>query len=135
MTRLRKKSLSDLHAFFEDAILPSPMRSLGWSLAADVYQDNGNVIVEMHMPGIDPDRIDISVEGNVLHVAGEREEKIESEDRAYYTKEIKRGSFERVIDLPFEVQGDAARAESRNGELRILLPKKEGSKATKVKVS
>ncbi|MEX0940260.1 MAG: Hsp20/alpha crystallin family protein [Candidatus Babeliales bacterium] len=103
-------------------------------LAVDLYDQNDAVIVEMAVAGIDPDKVEISVEDNSLRIAGEREEKEEVEDRNYYRKEIKRGSFERYVALPTAVVPEETRAEFEDGILSIYLPKKKATKASKVKV-
>ena len=94
-------------------------------LATDVYEENSNIIVKMHIPGIDPDKVDIAVENEYLHVSGTREEREESEDQDYYRKEIRTGSFERVLTLPVAVDEANTRARYQDGVLTISLPKKE----------
>ena len=96
-----------------------------FDLATDVYEENGNVVVEMHVPGINPDNVDISIENEHLHVTGYREEREETEDQEYYRKEIRTGSFERLIPLPTAVDESNTRARYRDGVLTISLPKQE----------
>ncbi len=102
--------------------------------AADIYQDKDNVIVEMDVPGIDPDKVDISVENDVLTISGEREEKKEVKREDYYRKEIRSGSFSRSIILPMKVKGEKAQAEFKKGTLKIILPKADEAKAKKIAI-
>lgn len=104
-------------------------------LATDVYEDNGNVIVEMHTPGIDIKHITIEVHDNFLRVAGHREEKKEINKKNFYRKEIHYGDFERVITLPADVKEDEARAESSNGLLTITLPKRTVKNGKKIMIT
>ncbi len=131
MAMIRWKPLGELDKFFEELNLP---HQIGRELAADVYEDNGNVIVEMHVAGINPDKVDVSVEGDHVRIVGSREEEKETKDRDYYAKEIRRGSFERLIHLPAEVDRQKTKAEVHNGVLKITLPKKSKEESHKVKI-
>jgi len=110
------------------------LSSANFSPAVDVYQDDNNVIVETPMTGIDPKKVDISITNDVLTVKGESEKKTEVEDKDYYRKEIKRGSFYRSVQLPDHVLGEEAKAEYINGILKISLPKAPESKTKSIKI-
>lgn len=98
-----------------------------WDLAADVFEEDGDVIAKMHVPGIEPDNIDIEVEEDHLHVRGERKEEKKVEDKDYYKKEIRCGSFERIIPLPCHVNEEKTTAEYKDGVLTITMPKSRGA--------
>ncbi|MBI3590043.1 MAG: Hsp20/alpha crystallin family protein [Candidatus Melainabacteria bacterium] len=133
---LRWKPFRDLDRFFDADSPVMALPKFGLDLAADVYEKNGNVVAEMYLPGIDPEKIDISVEENYLKVSGSREEKKETEEKDYYSKEIRRGSFERTIPLPDAVKKDKADASYKDGVLKITIPKDEKKEGTvKVKVT
>lgn len=110
------------------------LTKFGTDLAIDVYEKDNNIIAEMNLPGVDPDKIDVSVENNYLRVSGSREESKEEKKKHYYSKEIKRGSFERMIRLPSKVKEENVSAEFKNGELVVTLPKAEESSSKKVKI-
>jgi HSP20 family protein len=120
--------------FFNEDFPAISLPKFGWDLAVDVYEKNGNAIAEMNLPGIDPDKIEISVEDDYLTVKGSREEKKETEEKDYYSKEIKRGSFERTVKLPFSVKKDKADAEYKDGVLKIVFPKDEVKGEEKIKI-
>ncbi len=124
---------AELDRWFGGGGPPSFLR-FGADLATDVYEEDDTVVVEMHAPDIDPSEIDVSIEGDYLRVSGSREESDEEEKRDYYRKEIRRGSFERIIPLPQAVDRDKASAEYENGCLVVMLPKAVGVEAGKVKV-
>ena len=102
--------------------------------AADIYQDKDNVIVEMDVPGIDAEKVDISVENDVLTVTGSKEDRKEVKKEDYYRKEIRCGSFSRSIILPMQVKGNEAAAEFKKGTLKITLPKADEVKPKKIAV-
>lgn len=128
MPIIKWNPFTDIQDIFEET-------KVGWDCAVDVYEEKNNVIVEMNIPGIHPDKFDIDVEDDLLHVSGTREKKEEVEDKNYYRKEIHCGSFSRNIHLPSAVQADKTIASYENGVLKITLPKKSAAPAKKVKVN
>jgi HSP20 family protein len=99
-----------------------------------MYEDKENVIIETQLAGVDPDKVDISIENDVLTIKGESEKKSEIEDKNYYRKEIRRGSFYRSIQLPTRVQGDKAEANATDGVLKITVPKATETKPKTIKI-
>jgi HSP20 family protein len=108
--------------------------SAGFVPAIDMYEDKDNLIVETQLAGIDPEKVSIAIENDVLTIKGESEKKSEVEDKNYYRKEIRRGSFFRSIALPAHVDGDQARAITADGILKISIPKKSESGAKNIKI-
>ncbi len=111
-----------------------PSTRHGFMPAIDMYEDENNVIVETELAGIDPEKVDISIENDVLTIKGESEKKSEVEDKNYYRKEIRRGSFYRNIPLPIHVLGDKASAVAEGGVLKISVPKAQKAKPNKIKI-
>lgn len=122
------------HHEFEDLFDQLLLQKRYTDLATDVYEENNTVVVEMHIPGIDSDKIDIKVEENHLHIKGSRDEKKEVHERHYFHKEILHGSFERIIPLPTMVSGNEAHAECKDGILRITIPKKQKNPSNSIKI-
>jgi len=102
--------------------------------AIDMYEDKDNVIVETQLAGIDPEKVSISIENDVLVIKGESEKKSEVEEKNYYRKEIRRGSFFRSLQLPARVVGDKAVASAEDGVLKITIPKAEEAKPKTIKI-
>ncbi len=118
-----------------DSMLPSVRgRQFGFTPAVDVYEDQNNIIVETQLGGIDPENVKIAIENNVLTIQGESEKKSEVEDKNYYRKEIRRGSFYRSIPLPTKVAGDQANAVNEDGLLTITIPKSPEVKPKMIKI-
>lgn len=132
--------LSDGFGFDEDdkimgEFLPAVSNNrAGFTPALDIYEDNNNIIVETQLAGIDPEKVSISIENNVLYIKGESERKSEVEEKNYYRKEIKRGSFYRSISLPEKVKGDEATAVTEDGILKISVPKASEASAKNIKI-
>ena len=106
----------------------------GFTPAIDVYQDKDNVIVETPLPGVDPEKVDVSIENDVLTIKGESEYKKEIDEKDYYRKEVRHGSFYRSVALPAHVLGDEADADYKDGMLKIVIPKAPESKPKTIKV-
>lgn len=102
--------------------------------AVDMYEDQDNVIIETQLAGIDPDKVDISIENDILCLRGESEKKSEIDEKNYYRKEIRRGSFYRTIQLPSHVDGDQAVAVAESGVLKITVPKMPEAKPKQIKI-
>lgn len=100
----------------------------------DIYQDKDNVYAKVALPGVDPEKVDITIENDILSVRGSSEKKSEIDEKNYYRKEIRFGSFHRSVQLPTHVNGDKAKAEFENGILKIQIPKKEEVKPKKIAI-
>ncbi len=122
----------DVDRFFED--IPSIEKMMSFTPAVDVYQDKDNVIVEAPLAGVDPEKVNISIENDVLKIEGKTEHKSEVDEQNYYRKEVRYGSFYRSIALPTHVQSDKANAVFENGMLKITIPKTEEVKPKTIKV-
>ncbi|HNV12909.1 MAG TPA: Hsp20/alpha crystallin family protein [bacterium] len=114
--------------------LPSSRSVSGFIPAVDMYEDNDNVIVETQLAGIDPEKVDISIENDILSIKGEGERKTEVDEKNYYRKEIRRGSFYRSVPLPTRVSGDEASAVAEGGILKITIPKAPEAKPKSIKI-
>jgi HSP20 family protein len=103
---------------------------------ADVYYcpRERAVVVKLELPGIDPDRITLEIEGQVLRVAGVRSDQ-RPPDAVYQQMEISYGRFERVVNLPPEVDITQASADYHRGYLEIRLPIKRRSAVRKIPIS
>ncbi len=118
-----------------ESMLPSVRgNQFGFTPAVDMYEDKDNIVIEMQLGGVDPEKVDISIENNVLSIKGESEKKSEVEDKNYYRKEIRRGSFYRSIPLPTKVDGENATALNEDGILKITVPKAPEVKPKTIKI-
>ena len=110
-------------------------RSSGIVPPIDMYETTEAVIVETPMPGVDPNKIEISIENNILAIKAESERKTEVDDKNYYRKEVRYGTVFRQIALPASVQEQQTVAAYTDGILKITLPKAESKKSIKVEVT
>jgi len=106
----------------------------GFTPAVDIYEDKNNIIVETQLAGINPDDVTISIENDSLIIKGQSEKKSEVDEKNYYRKEIRRGSFFRSVSLPAKVLGDDAKAVAEDGVLKITIPKAAETKTKTIKI-
>lgn len=102
--------------------------------AIDVYEDKENVVIEASLAGIKPEDVNISVKDDVFSLEGSRHQTSEVEEKNYYRKEVRSGSFHRSVMLPASVQADLAEAHFENGLLKVILPKEEKSKSKNIQI-
>lgn len=102
--------------------------------AVNVYETDKAVMVEAPLAGVDPKDVEVSVKNGVLTVKGATKKEHEVEEKNYYRKEVRSGSFYREVALPSPVAEDKVSAEFENGLLKITCPKSVPQAAKKVSV-
>lgn len=90
--------------------------------------------IELEVPGVKQDQIEISVVGNELALKIERPE-LAQEGVTYHRRERAVGTLSRVMRLPVEVDAERVSAELRNGILTVTLPKAAAARPRKIQVS
>ncbi|MGQ9858503.1 MAG: Hsp20/alpha crystallin family protein [Thermodesulfobacteriota bacterium] len=133
LSSLRREIDSLFDRFFEGW----PFRTTAtrqWIPSVDVSETAKEVIVQAELPGMDPKDIDISIQGNVLTLKGERKQEKEEEGANYHRIERSFGSFSRTLQLPAEVDMDKVSAVYRNGILKITMPKTEAASVRRIEV-
>jgi HSP20 family protein len=91
------------------------------------------VEVYLFAAGLDPETLDISIQQNLLTVAGDRKLQLEK-DADYYRKERYDGGFRRVVTLPEDVDPDQVTAGYRDGVLHVTIKRRESTRPRQIKV-
>lgn len=133
MAIIKWRPFSDIDKFFDQ--ISHLSKEINQDLAVDLYEKGSDIIIEMNVAGIKSQDLDITIEDDYVKVLGKKEETHEEKDRQYFKKEIRRGEFERIIDLPTAVEVDKAKAEVKDGTLIITLPKSNKKSSRKIKLS
>lgn len=113
MDRLFEESFPRSFRWFE---------GMGVGVPMDVYEEEGKYVVEVALPGVRPDDVDVSLRNNTLTVTG----KIvapEGKGRTYLLQERGTGEFTRTVSLPAEIDADKVQATFEHGVLHLDLPK------------
>ena len=102
--------------------------------AGEGYETKNEVIVAAPLAGINPADLEITIENDVLTLKGATKKESEVDEKNYYRKEIRSGSFFRSVGLPAHILADKAQAESHQGLLKITIPKAPEAKPKTIKV-
>ncbi len=121
-TIIMNTSATELDRSLDHRFFPSIPSELGGNLEIDLYEQRGNIIAKMIMPGINPDNLDVFVDEDTIRVSGQRREEKETRDKNYINKEVHRESFSRIIDLAKMVDASKASGEYKNGILLVTMP-------------
>lgn len=144
-----------LRRLFADPFFDLPVRYAGsasgrgsgaslWMPPVDVRESDTEVVVEAELPGIAREDISVRYHDGRLILEGQREETSESGPKdgetagasgSWIRRERVLGRFHRSFDLPESVDSAAIRAESRDGVLRVVLPKLEKAQPRQIDVS
>ena len=86
------------------------------------YSKDGNLVYRLAIPGVDPQKVDLSIVGNQVTVKGERTAPTEVDDENWHFREFRYGQFERTLTLPEGVETEKVNATFNNGVLEISAP-------------
>jgi HSP20 family protein len=127
----------EIDKLFEDTFgnVTTPLLSAnGWMPAVDVKETDSALLFELELPGVAEEKLDITCEGGVLTIAGEKETLKKEPEGKYHMVERSFGMFRRSFQLPANVQEDKIEALLRNGVLQVKVPKMELPKPKKIEV-
>jgi HSP20 family protein len=100
----------------------------------NLFDAGEEYVVKAEVPGIQPDRIEVDVDGDTLTIAGERDVPEPSRDVAHHRRERPQGRFRRVVRLPGRLAGDEAKADYRDGVLTVRVPKAKEARPRRVDI-
>ena len=114
-------------------------RTWSWGESAlvplDVYATDEELVVEANLPGVKPEEVEITVEGNTLTIAGETRSSRKDDEGSTILSEIRRGAFSRTLALPAGLEPDRATATFEDGVLTLRIPKAEQVTPRQIKVT
>ena len=102
------------------------------TLPVDVWTNEDSFVIQAYVPGINPEQVEITMEGEELTIRGQFPT-LEGETQ-YLRRELFRGSFERRLTINVPVNIEAITAEYSNGLLTLTVPKAEEVKPKQIKV-
>lgn len=91
--------------------------------AVDIYEGEKDYLLVLDVPGVEPSGIEVEVDKDVLKVAAKRNNGVESL------------TYQREFKVPGDVNGAAVAAQSKDGLLRLVLPKRESSQPKRIAVA
>ncbi len=103
-------------------VLTTPV---AWIPALDIFERDGQLVVQADLPGVAADNVTVEVEDGLLTVSGERREEREFDEDGIRRLERRYGKFSRSIALPEGAKADEIQASFRDGVLEITMPMAE----------
>ena len=124
---------------FEDSYVPARRqaerqteREQVWRLPLDAYITAEEIVIVANMPGVKPENVEITIEGDTLTIKGERPAPIENVD--YVLQERTYGKFQRTLNINIPVDANKAEAKFEDGLLTLVVPKAEAVKPKTIQV-
>lgn len=106
-----------------------------WAPSVDIYEQEGNIVLKAEIPGVDPKKVDVRLENNILTLRGERLFEGEVKRDQYHRVERSYGLFSRAFTLPSVVDQEKIKAEYKDGVLKLTLPKREEAKPKQITIN
>jgi HSP20 family protein len=131
-------SLRDMMSrLLEESLVPSwawgpRTEERTWRLPLDVYATDDEIVIQAAVPGLKPEDVEITLEGDTLTIKGEFKAPLENVN--YLLQERGYGVFVRTLTLNIPVEADKATARFENGLLTLVLPKAQAVRPRVIKV-
>jgi HSP20 family protein len=125
--------------FFDEPFFSAPRlwerASEGFFAPLDIIEEDDHYLVQVSIPGVDPNNVDVTLTNNVLTIKGETKTEKSENEKNYHVRERRWGSFSRTVTLPMGVDADNVEATHENGVLTLRLPKVESAKPKRIAIS
>ena len=101
----------------------------------NIYEEADKMVVTAEIPGVKPEDLDISLEGETLSIQGKRGSREDDFTISYHRREIESGSFSRAVALPVKLDVERISAKLINGILTVTLMKAAEATARQIRVN
>lgn len=105
-----------------------------WVPPVDIFEEADTIRIMTELPGVRPDDVKISLEGNVLTIHGQKQQIAEERTERVHRYERTYGAFERTFTLPATVDANQIKASYDLGVLTVTLPKVEQARPRQIQV-
>lgn len=109
-------------------------RPTAWVPAMDIQESEKDYCLRIELPGVDPAQVELSVEGSLLTLRGEKKDVGTPESRGFRRTECVFGAFERSLMLPEGVDAERITAEGANGVLTVRIGKVPAASAKRIQI-
>ena len=118
---------NDMDRMFDDFVARGPFsdsyKEGDWTPAVDMSENEKKILVHFEIPGMDDKDLDISLNGRVLTIKGEKKQEKEDKEKHHHFIERRYGAFSRSLELPADVNADQVNAKYKDGVFTLNLPK------------
>jgi HSP20 family protein len=106
-----------------------------WTPAVDIQENQNELRLDVELPGLNPDEVEITAENGVLTIRGEKQfERKEGDESRYHVVERAYGNFIRSFQLPQGLDEDRIEATYNNGILSVHIPKSALPQPKKIQI-
>ena len=105
-----------------------------WTPVANISETEDAYFIKAELPEVSKEDVKVTVNENVITISGERRKEAEQQDERVHRVESFYGNFSRSFRLPEDADIAAIQAESRNGVLKVRVPKSPAPKPKTVEV-
>lgn len=120
---------------FDDSMFRGPTLGLEeGTLAVDISEKEGKLVVRASLPGFKKEDIDVQVNDGVLAIKAEHSEEREVKDERYYRRERRFGAVSRRIALPGIVHDASVSAELKDGVLTLAIDVPEQARPKQIEI-
>ena len=106
-----------------------------WMPLSDIYEDKDTYKIKADLPRIKRNDVKISYSNGELSISGERVQETETKDAKCHRVERTFGKYYRSFTLPNEIKEDKIKAEFKDGQLTITIPKADEIKSKEIGIS
>jgi len=112
----------------------APDTTMNFSPNVDITETEKEYKIKAEIPGMDEDKIQLSVENNTLVIKGEKKEESEERTKRHYHTERSFGRFYRSIPFNSEVNGERVSAKYKKGVLSVVIAKSDKAISSKKRI-
>jgi HSP20 family protein len=132
MTTFRK----EMDRFLDQFWSGDTMERIGaWTPDIDVTETKDTLTIKAEVPGIEPKDLQLTLEGGILTLRGEKRQETEQKDEHFFRSERHYGSFVRSIRLPVNVDSSKVSAAFKHGVLTVVMPKTAEAKGKAIPIA
>jgi len=125
----------EIDRLFEDAFGRGGDGGTMWTPAVDIQENQNELRLDVELPGLNPDEVEITADNGVLTIKGEKQfERKEGDDSRYHVVERAYGNFIRSFQLPQGLDEGRIEATHNNGILSIHIPKSALPQPKKIQI-
>ena len=106
-----------------------------WRPVADISESKNEYLIKTELPEVDREDVQVSVDGGMVTIRGERKMDTDEEGSTQHRIESFYGTFSRSFSLPDNVDANQITAQSKNGVLKVHLPKTKEVEAKPIEIS
>lgn len=110
------------------------MENAVWMPLTDIAENKDQYLLKMDLPGVTKSDLKLSYEDGELKISGERKQEKEDKDSKYYRIERSYGKYFRSFTLPKQIEADKIKAEFKDGQLTVTIPKSEEAKPKELEI-